>query len=674
MSSGIVPATDFGRDSPRFEQLVLRLRLIGSMAAWTLEPASVLPPGRKTRALLAILAMAMPRPVTRARLAEMLWSGRPEEQSRASLRQELHRLQEALAATGAELLQVSRDNVGLKPEMVWVDTIELMEATVERPSALVLMDRELLEDMDGIDPMFDQWLAEQRERLRLRARSLAEGLLADVTDPDMAMASAQRLLSIDNAHEGAWRALIRGFALRGEHGMATQAFERCKASLAEHLGATPSPETLQLVAQIRTGRTADHRRHTPTVEHAAPARRTAATLAAPRIGVLPLRVAGDSGAFHPVSVGLADEITGALARSRWFTAVSSAAVQRVARTTDDEKALRSGLGLDYLLDGGLQAAGRSVRLTMRLIDLTTDLDVLWAERFDAEIDDILSMQDRMASLIAARVESALLSAEASRAPDPARATDHLRAVSLMLRFERSDFDRAGTILREALATHSDRASVYTWYTLWHVMAAVQGWDEEPSETPAKALALAVRAQALDPLDPRALAFHGMVRNMMFRQPHQALALFERARQLNPGFPSVWAVAGRAYAHIGDLDEAERHLAECDRLAPVHPMRFLFDTIRLLISLVRRDFAGTVAGGRALVELHPGYVAPYAAYLSALGHLGEITEATRVLGQVKRIKSDISIAGIAARMGSHVEEHRKIIIDGLRLAGVPEQAS
>ena len=52
--------------------VAMRLRLIGQMEAWTMSGESVLPLGRKTRALLAILALSGSRPVIRARLAELL--------------------------------------------------------------------------------------------------------------------------------------------------------------------------------------------------------------------------------------------------------------------------------------------------------------------------------------------------------------------------------------------------------------------------------------------------------------------------------------------------------------------------------------------------------------------------------------------------------------------------
>jgi DNA-binding SARP family transcriptional activator len=146
-------------------QVVVRLRLIGHMEAWTVTSENVLPAGRKTRALLAAVALAGPRPALRGRLAELLWSRRLEEQARASLRQEIHRLLEVLAPAQTDVLQVTRDHLSLKPGAVWIDVEEVMRATTAEPAALALLDGELLEDLIGIDPTFDMWLTAERERL-----------------------------------------------------------------------------------------------------------------------------------------------------------------------------------------------------------------------------------------------------------------------------------------------------------------------------------------------------------------------------------------------------------------------------------------------------------------------------------------------------------------------------
>ena len=98
----------------------------------------------------------------------------------------------------------------------------------------------MLEDLDGVDTAFDGRLATERERLRDKARSLAETLLRDQVEPDAVITAAQQLLVIDRTHEGAWRGLMRAYATRGERGMAIQAFERCRTVLAYLRDAQPS--------------------------------------------------------------------------------------------------------------------------------------------------------------------------------------------------------------------------------------------------------------------------------------------------------------------------------------------------------------------------------------------------------------------------------------------------
>ena len=151
------------------DPVVVRLRLIGQMEAWTINSESILPQGRKTRALLAVVALSAPRPALRGKLAELLWSRRPEEQARASLRQEIHRLLEALTPAGVEILSVTRDHLSLRPGCVWVDVEEVLRATVNRPASLSLLDGDLLEDLDGVDPAYD---AARRSHNQLYARWL----------------------------------------------------------------------------------------------------------------------------------------------------------------------------------------------------------------------------------------------------------------------------------------------------------------------------------------------------------------------------------------------------------------------------------------------------------------------------------------------------------------------
>jgi len=227
-------------------------------------------------------------------------------------------------------LSVTRDHLSLRPGVVWVDVEEVMRATTDQPASLSLLDGDLLEDLDGIDPTFDAWLTTERERLRDRARTVAEALLREQFEPEAAIPAAQRLLQIDRAHEGAWRALMRAHAARGERGMAIQAYDRCRAVLADLLDASPSAETQKLLAEIRgpAGSRMPLRPPPPPPVADEPDEPTAVleprtqelhpTRGGAHVGVMPLQLVGTTEEESHLAPGLAEEITTALARFRWM--------------------------------------------------------------------------------------------------------------------------------------------------------------------------------------------------------------------------------------------------------------------------------------------------------------------------------------------------------------------
>jgi len=155
---------DLSPEPPR-----LRLVLFGPMEAWGPGAAAVLPRGRKSQALLALLAIKA-GPVPRRHLAALLWSRVAEEQARGSLRQALLELQSALARIpGPALVRAEREEVLLDPAARWVDAEQAMAADAGHPAALDLMQGVLLPGFDGLDPAFDLWLAARRAGLAAAA-------------------------------------------------------------------------------------------------------------------------------------------------------------------------------------------------------------------------------------------------------------------------------------------------------------------------------------------------------------------------------------------------------------------------------------------------------------------------------------------------------------------------
>lgn len=661
------------------DPVVVRLRLIGQMEASTPNGDSILPPGRKTRALLAIIALSAPRPVLRSRLAELLWSRRPEEQARASLRQEIHRLLEVLAPASKEVLAINRDSLALRPGAVWVDVEEVLRATTTHPASLALLDGELLEELDGVDPAFDGWLQTERERLRDRARSVGETLLLEQSSPEALIVVAQQLLSIDRAHEGAWRALMRAHADRGERGMAIQSYDRCRAVLADLLDATPSSETQALLADIRMGRTAR-----PTAPVAtAPVERIEPRAVSPRVGaklgVLPLTLVGTDETEAHLALGLAEEITAAMQRVRWLFLVSSGSLAQFVQQGRDDAGLRRAFGLDFVLDGLVQRVGRRLRITLRLVDLRDGGQVVWARRFDRQTSDLLTLQEEIAAEVVAQVDPEILAIESRRAAqrpasEPAAYDLMLRALPSLGRLEREHFMQSGQLLRQAISLEPDFAAAHAWYACWLTLLVGQGWAKDRDAAVNDAAHHAERAITLDPQDAKGLAIAGHVRASLQGRIREGVALHERALALNPNLAMGWALSGLAHLHLGDWEEGERRLQRYKQLAPTDPHAFHYDTGFSLIALAKRDYEGVVIAGRSASERNPAFSIACEPYLAALGHLGQMQEAAVVRRRLLTIDPGFSVETYLRNSPFEQMEDREHVARGLRLAGMTEASA
>lgn len=236
----------------------LSLTLLGGFQA-RVDPGPALGlPTRKAQALLAYLAVPLGQAHPRDKLATLLWGGMRDEQARNSLRQALFGLRRALAACDPSPLRAEADTIALDPAAVEVDVAtferQRAEATpdaLERAAGLYRGD--LLEGLVVDEAPFEEWLVNERERLRDLALETLAKLLARqraVPDVDAAVRTAQRLLALDPLQEAAHRTLMRLYAEQGRRGAALRQYQQCVGVLQRELGLEPEPETRQLYQEI----------------------------------------------------------------------------------------------------------------------------------------------------------------------------------------------------------------------------------------------------------------------------------------------------------------------------------------------------------------------------------------------------------------------------------------
>jgi DNA-binding SARP family transcriptional activator/TolB-like protein len=684
-----------------------------------------LPRTRKTRALMAVLAMASPKPVLRVQLAAMLWSRRESEQARASLRQSVHELQDTLGASWSHLFVTDRHHLSLRGAELEIDALSLTQPTLVSVKLLERYEDVLLEDLSGLDPVLDRWLEDERGRFIRIRRTIGESILAQCDDPVAAIEAAEQMLSLDRRHEGAWRMLIRCHAERGDIPAALGAYERCRGVLAEPPAQRPSPETEDLIGRIRAQNQAAqnqaaqnqasqnqaahnqaaqnqfahsesgptrsvHRGFAPLSE----VRELASVMARPvgrreqatlRLRVLPMRTIGED-RDDGLALGLAEEISAGLSRFRWISCLpatlrpSGQAANAPGRVSSTEvgDAVWSSLEADLVLDGTIQRGLGRVRIIVRLVDMRSGGAIVWAGRFDRELTDVLALQDELGAAIVAQVDPELMQHEGRRVStigshDLTAQDLLLQALPAIFRMERERFVNARLLLEMSLRADPGSSITHGWLAYWDLLYVGQGWADDPAASTTEAASLAERAVMLDPGDARALTLAGHVRGFLARRPEEANALHDRAIKLNPNLALAWCFSGLTHIYLGRHEEALRRINVAQRLSPSDPHGFFFDTTLTLAHLMRGDYASAVEAGRRAVEINPLFSSGYKAHLSALGWQERTGEAAEVLSRLLVLEPGFSVQEAVRRSPfSRIEDVARFA-DGLRRAGLREDA-
>jgi DNA-binding SARP family transcriptional activator len=212
---------------------------------------------KKARALLAFLAAQRGEPVSRERLADLLWPYQRHDQSLHSLRNCLLELRKVLGSCAPVHLIADFQNCRVRDTMVDLDQFERLALSPEvfdLQTAADLYRGELLADFDITSEPFREWLMSERDRTLLMACAILERLTAALRaagDHTGAMLSARRLVFLDPLSEVGQRALIRAYAHAGRRGEALRQYRSCAETLRRELSVAPDVETQALANEIR---------------------------------------------------------------------------------------------------------------------------------------------------------------------------------------------------------------------------------------------------------------------------------------------------------------------------------------------------------------------------------------------------------------------------------------
>ena len=336
------------------------------------------------------------------------------------------------------------------------------------------------------------------------------------------------------------------------------------------------------------------------------------------IAVLPfVNMSGDP-ANEYFSDGIAETTLDMLAQVADLKVIARTSAFAFKGRAMDMREIGRALGVAHLLEGSVQQAGDTVRITAQLIR-TADGSHLWSHRFDRKRTDIFAIQDEIAAEVVKALQVAMPAARRKQISDNSRAAnitaydEYLRGNGLLQQGDLEEVQEALKHFERALQLDDSYARAHIGAakaieSMGNLWASTPELDNQRREHVSSAMDLDknlgealvadaelmtgqdlrdrdssyLRGIALAPSDADSYLAYG---NFLFYEKHDAetaIIHIRRAAELNPLSPRIQVGYARALFASGHIEQADAVLAKVlarepksalvnDSLADLHAM-------------------------------------------------------------------------------------------------------
>ena len=281
-----------------------------------------------------------------------------------------------------------------------------------------------------------------------------------------------------------------------------------------------------------------------------------------------------------------------------ITRLQASDLALIARTTAEHynstskslEQMKKELGVTYVLEGKVRRGGNRVRITAQLIQLKDQTQV-WAETYERDLSDVLSVQADIAQAIARQINLALNLSESARLSglqkgqarvQPAAYDAYLKGRYNLHQMTPSAISRSIEDFERAIAADEKYAPAYAGLASAYALLAIAPFDLlAPHEAMPKAEKAARKALELDGSFAEAHTALALVNHHYHWKWKEAEAGYERAIELNPDHADThlwysWMLLalGRRDAAFDEIEQTMSIVQETDphRLVTVHTTR------------------------------------------------------------------------------------------------------
>ena len=358
--------------------------------------------------------------------------------------------------------------------------------------------------------------------------------------------------------------------------------------------------------------------------------------------------------------GMTEQLITDLSKIGSLRVISRTSVMRYKGKRPPLPQIAKELNVDAVIEGSVMRAGDRVRITAQLLQAATDKH-LWAESYDRDLRDILSLQSEVARNVAAQVRITLTPQEQvllgnRRRVDPEVFQLYLKGRYFSNQLDEEPIRKGIEYFEQAIAKDSSYAPAYAGEAFAY--ANLASVFAPPREVMPQAKAAAQKALQLDDTLSEAhtaLAFVLMMFDWDWSGTEREL---KRAIQLNPSSADAHDFYGNYFTALGQFPEAIAESRRARELDPLSP-RAYFDLLGNLLDARRYD--ETIAECKKALETDAKFGAAYAMMGLAYAEKRQFPEAIAALTKATELEPiptvKLFLAHVQAAAGNRAEAEK-----------------
>ena len=378
------------------------------------------------------------------------------------------------------------------------------------------------------------------------------------------------------------------------------------------------------------------------------------------VAVLPLQNYSADPEQEYFADGMTEAVIADLTKIKAMKVISRTSVMPYKNSKKSLRDIAGELHADAIIEGSVMRSADRVRITVQLIDASSDQH-LWAESYERAVKDVFALQSDVAQAIARQVQATITPQEEARLVikkpvDPEAYELYLKGRHIMTRGGLEDVRKAIEYFQSGLAKDPDNALIYTGLADAYIYK-MSDVHESPVEATVKARAAAMKALELDESLAEAHTSLAMIKLAYDWDWTGAESELKRAMELNPGYALAYRIYGEYLTMIGRDPEALPYFEEARRLDPVYERDYAAEGYSYFMA---HKYDKAIEQYRKSLEIEPDAMT-YFGLVLALAEKGDYAAAISEGEKATKLDSSpllmTSLASAYARAGRRADSER-----------------